>query len=209
MFEAFARNSSVVHLFTNALYLVLVGVVLVTAYSIYNDQEIYNFFAVKRAWFGRAALSVLLVVITPGIIGRLGIEFKISRIITLYRRRLGILVFLLAFTHYHLVTLPKLAGIEPIMIPLFQIFGSSALMILFFMFATSNNFSVRRLGKWWKPLHRLVYVALLLILFHTALQRISIWSILAGVFLVLELASFAYAYIKGGSLFNEASARTS
>jgi len=198
-----AVNKPLVLLVTNIMYLVLIGIILATTYSIYKDQEIYNFFAVNRAWFGRLALLVLLIVITPGIIGRFGIDIKISRIVTLYRRRLGILVFLLAFTHFHIISLPRQAGIESLTIPLFQAFGIATLLLITLLFLTSNNFSVKRLGSWWKRLHRFVYVILLLILFHTALQRISIWSILAGIFFTMELVSFAYAYIKGGSFFNK------
>jgi len=140
---------------TNIIYLLLIAIVLVTFYSINNDPEIYNFFAENRAWFGRAALLTLLVVITPGILGRFNIQVRISRVITLYRRRLGILVFLLSFTHFHLISLPKMAGIEPNMLPTFQVMGLTALVILSLLFLTSNNFSQRRLGKWWKRLHHL------------------------------------------------------
>ena len=188
--------------FTNLLYILLIGIVLLTLYSNNNDQEIYEFFGEKRAWFGRAALLALLVVITPGILGRFNIQARVTRIITLYRRRLGILVFLLAFTHFHLVSLPKLAGVEPNILPTFQVMGLTALVILFVLFLTSNNFSQRKLGKWWKRLHRLIYLVVLLILVHTAMQRVSIWSFLAGIFFTLELASLAYAYIKGRSFNN-------
>lgn len=189
---------------TNILYLLLIAIVLVTFYSINNDQEIYNFFAEKRAWFGRIALLVLTIVITPGILGRFNIQVRVSRVITLYRRRLGILVFLLAFTHFHVISLPKIAGIEPNLLPTFQVIGLTALVILSLLFLTSNNFSQRRLGKWWKRLHRLIYVVVLLILLHTIMQRVSIWSVLAGVFFALEIASLAYAYIKGKSFDNPA-----
>jgi len=204
LYESAARNRPFVLIFTNVLYLILLGIIVFSTASAYGDQKLFNFFEVNRAWFGRAALLVLLTVITPGILGRFDIQIKLSRIITLYRRRLGILVFLLTFTHGHLVSLPKLVGLEPFKFPypLFQMFGLYALTILFLMFVTSNNFSVRRLGKWWKRLHRVVYVALLFILLHTALQRTSIWSILAGVFFLLEVTSLAYAYTKGRSFDN-------
>lgn len=204
LYEGAARSKPLVIFFTNTFYLLLLGIILLTTYSAYTDQKIFNFFIVNRAWFGRLALLFLLIVITPGILGRFNIQIKATRAITLYRRRLGILVFLIAFTHYHLVSLPKLVGLEPFQFPfpLFQMFGFYALVILFLMFVTSNNLSVKRLGKWWKRFHRLVYIALLFILLHTALQRTSIWSILAGIFFVLEIISLAYAYLKGGSFDN-------
>lgn len=42
----------------------------------------------------------------------------------------------------------------------------SALVILCFMFITSFAFFITRLGIYWKPLHRLVYLACLFILLH-------------------------------------------
>lgn len=202
-FEISVSNKSSVLIVTNILYLLLVSISIVSAYSIYNDQEIYNYFAINRAWFGRIALLVLLIVVTPGIIGRFGIDIKISRVITLYRRRLGILVFFLALTHFNIITLPRVAGIESFSFPLFQIIGFNALVLLSILFVTSNNLSIKRLGSWWKWVHRLVYVILLLVFLHTALQRTSVWSILAGIFLALEISSLIYAYIKGGSFFNK------
>lgn len=204
-----ARNKFTALLITNVLYLILLSIIVVTTYSIYNDQEFYNFFAEKRAWFGRISLLVLLIVITPGILGRFNIQIKVSRILTLYRRRLGILVFLLAFTHFHIIGLPKLVGTEPNIFPLFQRIGLTALVLLFVMFLTSNNFSQRRLGRWWKRLHRLIYVVVILILIHTFMQRVSIWSILAGIFFILEISSLAYAFIKGGGFNNPALKRPS
>jgi DMSO/TMAO reductase YedYZ heme-binding membrane subunit len=198
-FQWSARNKPSFIFITNILYISLIAIVLATFYSINNDQEMYGFFAEKRAWFGRSALLLLLIVITPGILGRFNIQIKISRIITLYRRRLGILVFLIAFTHFHLIFLPKVSGTEPIMLQTFQVMGLTALVILSLLFLTSNNFSQRKLGKWWKRIHRLVYVVVLLILIHTFMQRVSIWSVLAGIFFILEITSLAYAFIKGKS----------
>ncbi|MEX0617197.1 MAG: ferric reductase-like transmembrane domain-containing protein [Candidatus Woykebacteria bacterium] len=204
LYEKAARNQSLVKALFDISYSILISIVVLTTISAFRDQEVFNYFLVKRAIFGRLALVVLLITLTPGILGRFNIQIKAIRIITLFRRRLGILVFLLAFTHASLMFLPKIVKIEPFLIPppTFQIFGILALTILSFMFLTSNNFSVRRLGPWWKRLHRLVYVALLFILLHTALQRTSIWSISAGVFFALEISSLIYAYLKGGSFNN-------
>jgi len=45
--------------------------------------------------------------------------------------------------------------------------GTIALIIFAFMTATSNNYSVKKLGKNWKRLHLLIYPALILILIHS------------------------------------------
>jgi DMSO/TMAO reductase YedYZ heme-binding membrane subunit len=64
------------------------------------------------------------------------------------------------------------------------------------MFLTSNNLSVKRLGKWWKRLHRVVYIVVWLLVLHTGLQRISVWTYFIGVFAVLEIGSLIYNYLK-------------
>jgi DMSO/TMAO reductase YedYZ heme-binding membrane subunit len=45
--------------------------------------------------------------------------------------------------------------------------GTIALIIFALMTATSNNYSVKKLGKNWKRLHLLIYPALILILIHS------------------------------------------
>jgi sulfoxide reductase heme-binding subunit YedZ len=112
-------------------------------------------------WMGRAAVSVLAAVLIPGMLGRFGIQIKVTRIITFYRRQLGITTFLLTFSHGILVrVIPRLLrGNFPFATQqLFELFGTLALSFMFLLFVTSNNTSVRRVGPWWKRLHRLVYV---------------------------------------------------
>lgn len=209
-FEAVAKNNQSVHLIFKFLYLLIITFLIISFPLAAAKNAGFDFLVENVAYFGRVALLLLLTIVTPGILGRFNIQIKITRIITIYRRQLGILTFLVVFTHYHLVNLPKFAGLEPFTLsfPLFQSIGFFALFLLSFLFLTSNNFSVRRLGKWWKRLHRLIYIVLLLVLLHTALQRVSIWSILAGIFFVLEIVSLAYAYIKGGSFNNPALKKT-
>lgn len=52
----------------------------------------------------------------------------------------------------------------------YLIFASASLLILFFLAVTSNNFSMKKLGgKNWKRIHRLVYVAQVLLFGHILL----------------------------------------
>lgn len=145
--------------------------------------------------FGKIAILLLGIIVLPGILGRLKIEIKLTRIITLFRRQLGITAFLIAFTHFTIVrgTL-YLTGLNPLKTstPLFVLMGTGTLFILFFMFLTSNNLSQKKLGKWWKKLHRLIYIVLWLLVLHTGLQKISIWSVYIFIFASLEVISWIY-----------------
>ena len=173
--------------------------VILGTFSIITDNNFALNFALLGKKFGQLSLLLLGLVVTPGILGRFGIEIKLTRIITLFRRQLGITVFLLAFTHYHFVRgLPRLQGVIPfkLPLPLFETVGMLALFILFLLFLTSNNFSKKKLGKWWKILHRFVYLAIWSLVFHTGLQRISIWTFFIFTFAVLEILSFVYSWSK-------------
>jgi len=178
------------------LYGIILGILLIGGYLIFTHNPIYPTFMELGTKLGRLALVLLGVIVLPGILGRFSIDIPISRTITLFRRQLGITSFLLVFTHYNLVrNLPRLAGILPFKLPfpLFETVGFTAMMFLFFLFLTSNDWSQKKLGKWWKRLHMLVYVILWLIVAHTALQRISIWTYLIGIFAVLEVSSLLWA----------------
>ena len=181
------------------MYAAILLVLAAGVYVYYTNEPLFQTFYDTGVAFGRAALVLLGIVVLPGILGRFGIEIKITRIITLFRRQLGITVFLLAFVHYQLVrALLYYTGKLDFSSsrPLFENFGFYGLMFLFFLFLTSNNFSVKKLGKWWRRLHRFVYLILWLVVLHTVLQGISIWSVLILVFAVLEIASLIYARFK-------------
>jgi sulfoxide reductase heme-binding subunit YedZ len=56
--------------------------------------------------------------------------------------------------------------------------GLAGLSILVILTATSNNFSIRKLGgKHWKRLHRLAYAAAALLIYHQAIAGKGHWHI--------------------------------
>lgn len=142
--------------------------------------------------FGQLALLALTITLTPGIMRRLKIEFWWVGTLMYYRRQVGILTYLLAFTHYALLRLiPVALGRLPMAAPAaFEIFGMIALFLMTPVFLTSNNWSVRRLGKWWKRVHSVVYVVIWLVFFHTAFQLSYFWAGLSGLFGILEIVSW-------------------
>src|SRR3989338_9399385 len=196
-YQKFAQKSPQIIPFFKYLYFVILLFMLIGAWTYLKNSRVDQFFYTIGVYFGRTAVLLLGIVVLPGILGRLAIDIKITRIITLFRRQLGILVFVLAFCHYQLVRgISIYTGQIPLSPrPIFEVIGTSALFLVFFMFLTSNNFSVRKLGKNWKRLHRVVYLILWLLVLHTGLQRISIWSIFIFTFAVLEVLSLAYYYL--------------
>ena len=198
LYENVARKSPQIIPLFKYLYFAIIIYLIFGTNSYISKGAVDQFFYTIGVFFGRTALTLLGIVVLPGILGRFDVQIKVTRIITLFRRQLGILVFVLAFSHYQLVRgISIYTGQIPLFPrPIFEIMGTSALFLLFFMFLTSNNFSQKKLGKNWKRLHRVVYLILWLLVLHTGLQRISIWSLFIFTFAILELASLIYNYLK-------------
>lgn len=180
-----------------AVYVALFGFVMFAGYKMAETKE-FVYSEVGRE-FGEYAILTLLAAMLPGILGRYGIKVPITLTLTFFRRQLGILTFMLAFAHASLLyLLPLFLSFFPFTFqqPLFIYAGISALFFLFLLFITSNNYSVLKLGRWWKRLHRVVYLILWLILLHTAMQRWSIYAMLIGIVAVLETTSLLYSFFK-------------
>jgi nitrite reductase/ring-hydroxylating ferredoxin subunit/DMSO/TMAO reductase YedYZ heme-binding membrane subunit len=93
------------------------------------------------------------------------------------RRHLGVTMFLVAMAHaaFAIVQFHALGNVNPFVSLLtkgtgFQTFGLAALVVFFFMAATSHDFWLANLGpRVWKTLHMGVYAAYALIVIHVAL----------------------------------------
>ncbi|MEI6478140.1 MAG: ferric reductase-like transmembrane domain-containing protein [bacterium] len=95
-------------------------------------------------------------------------------IVTKARRATGFSVFILACFHLAYSFFGELGGFSGLPFLdnryLFAITCSgTALVIVAMMASTSFDYMVRRLGKWWKRLHRLVYAAGVLLVLHALL----------------------------------------
>jgi len=136
--------------------------------------------------FGTAALLLLHVVLCIGPLARLDRRF----LPLLYNRRhLGVTTFLMGLAHgsFALFQFHALGNVNPLVslfisntrygsiadFP-FQSLGFCALVILFFMAATSHDFWLRNLSApVWKSLHMLVYVAYGLLVAHVTLGALQ------------------------------------
>ncbi len=178
------------------LYACIVGFLILFAYwttQNSNRAAIYEVGLIS----GQTAIVIFCIIILPGILRRFGIRNMMTSFIMTIRRQLGITMFLLAFLHYSSIRLfPIVFGGLPLTVPpFFEFMGVSALYALAPLFVTSNDVSVRKLGPWWRRIHSMVYFIVWLIFLHTALQRISIWSVLIGIFAIAETASLIKAAV--------------
>ncbi len=110
-----------------------------------------------------------------------------------YRRALGLLAFWYAAMHFATYAILDRGLDLPVILAdvtkrPFLIIGTVALLILAALAATSNRFSIRRLGRGWTRLHRLVYPAVALGAVHFVMS-VKSWPleplVYAGVISVL------------------------
>ena len=115
-----------------------------------------------------------------------------------FRRMLGLYVFFYACFHFsiwfiadHSLDFGEM--IEDIIKRPYITFGFSALMLLIPLAITSNNAMLRKLGKNWKKLHRLVYLIVVLGVLHylwlvkADYLEPGIYAFIAGVLLLQRL----------------------
>ena len=107
----------------------------------------------------------------------------------LVRRMVGVAAFTYALTHLTLYTadqsfdLPKVAS--EIVLRIYLTIGFTAVIGLSALAATSTDGMVRRLGRRWQTLHRLVYLIALLAVVHFWMQaKLEIWepTVMAGIY---------------------------
>ncbi len=176
--------------------LVLAGLILLGGWLIYIGHPVAIEIMLLATDLGKYAIVCYFITLIPGIFRRFKITHPLLIILTTFRRQIGIFTYLLAFGHYFLMrgALQLKTGMifAP---PIFEVMGVTALLLLTPLFITSNDLSLKKLGKWWKKIHQLTYLALGLVLLHVILQRLSVWSIAAAVIFLAQIASGIYAWI--------------
>ena len=110
----------------------------------------------------------------------------------LVRRMIGVAAFAYAITHLSLYAADQKFDIakvaSEIALRIYLTIGFTAVLGLATLAATSTDGMVRRLGRRWQQLHRLVYLIALLAVVHYWMQsKLEIWepTIMAGIYLWL------------------------
>jgi DMSO/TMAO reductase YedYZ heme-binding membrane subunit len=195
---AAVANKSRVIAFFKIIHFTVLMLIGIGVYVTLVKNELYIPFYTLAVYAGRAALIAFTIALLPGMGRRLGFASPLLVLIQLFRRHVGILTFLLALFHALVVRMVDrfTGGMLFSNLPTFEVFSTFALFGLLAMFLTSNDFSVVRMGGWWKKLHSIVYVIAWLLFGHTIFQRVSEWSILIGIVAVLEVISWIAVYMR-------------
>jgi len=110
----------------------------------------------------------------------------------LVRRMVGVAAFFYAITHLTLYTADQMFDLakvaSEIVLRIYLTIGITAIIGLAALASTSTDRMVRRLGRKWQSLHRLVYLIALLAVIHYCMQsKLELWepAIMAGIYVWL------------------------
>ncbi len=147
---------------------------------------------------GSNALLILWIILWLPIVARV-IWLKIAKLLLPLRKELGILMWILALVHgsRFFLSNPDFIWTRDFWYFDWQInflaFGFFALLLSLPLTLTSNLYSMKKMGKWWKRLHRSAYLIALLTVIHVVLLKWSLYFEFAPVLILV-------AYLIGKTL---------
>jgi len=182
----------------NILVVILIAFFISTIY-LKDFARLWNDFGKKAA---NLSLFAFWITLFPGIIKRLELEgiFKpIEVVITIFRKEIGILMYLFAIAHYGWSRFLPIFSINGNLfsVTFFEIFGLIAFVLSFPLFITSNDFSIQKLGGLWKKLHTMTYIIVWMLFLHLII-RVPDWKALV----TLMIASIEWASLISKKLYS-------
>ncbi len=190
MQRLFTKKKEIINIF-RVLYAFVIGLLVLFAYWTsmgVNRSAIYEVGTTS----GQIAAWLFVATLLPGIARRFKVQHIVFTFLMFIRRQLGVSMFLLGFLHYASIRLfPILFAGVPLNLspPTFEILGFFVLYSLVPLYITSNDFSVKKLGVWWRRIHSIAYITVWLIFGHVALQEFEGVAVVLGLVAILELAS--------------------
>lgn len=134
--------------------------------------------------YGWLSLGMLVMAISIGPLYSIWRRLPGRRIMQDARRLIGVGAGWFAFLHASIAYVALFKSVNPLQLPqAYQqafVIGGAALLILAAMVFTSFDRAFHGMGIWWFRLHRLVYVAILLILLHifSIGAHATVWPVL-------------------------------
>lgn len=190
MHRLFTNKKEIINIF-RVLYAFVTGLLVLFAYWISNGIN-SNVISEGGQLSGTIAAWLFIATLLPGIARRFKVQHIVFTLLMFMRRQLGVSMFLFGVLHYSSLRLfPVLFGGVPLNLspPVFEILGFFALYSLIPLYITSNDYSVKKLGAWWRRVHSIAYISVWLIFGHVALQEFEGVAIVLGIVAILELAS--------------------
>lgn len=155
---------------------------------------------------GTVAVLLLSVTLIPGMIRRFELKgsfMQFQLLLMVFRRHLGISMFLCAFAH---ATYAYILPTYTFAIPVFPLLGRTiaglvALVLSTPLFITSNDYFVTKMGPAWHRLHTLVYAIVLFVFVHLVLLGgAHLITYVSLVTVIGEALSWTYKWYKAKRL---------
>lgn len=198
LFLSAARHRQAIINIFKVLYVAIILFTILGGISLYRFDDYALFFVKSSRTLGQSAIVLYIATVIPGIFRRFKKHNEGVSLLMMYRRYVGILMFLFVFAHswFNLWT-EVIRGYIPFPMPLYLAMGIIAEIFLVALAFTSNDLSTKTFGIWWARIHSLTYGVLWLIFLHVVLiEEFSIWTILIGGTGILVLLSFLYKRLK-------------
>ncbi len=112
----------------------------------------------------------------------------IPQLLLKHRRTIGILAFFLALGHGYMMVEKRNFDFFDIKTFWIYIQGVSTLLIFTILAITSNNWSVKKLRKNWKQLHKLTYLSIFILVWHVWDKMLGHWTYLTPISMIASIA---------------------
>jgi methionine sulfoxide reductase heme-binding subunit len=161
----------IIRLFKTIEVLFIAGLITLIALALTGQIQIFLLIGLAGK-LGTLSVILLALSLTPGICRRFGLRLSVVNHLMLFRRHIGILMYLTAAGHALLIFyLPRYRSGTLLAFPESHVFfGTTALLLTTPLFLTANDKAVNTLKKNWGRLHRLVYLVVILVLIHLILM---------------------------------------
>jgi DMSO/TMAO reductase YedYZ heme-binding membrane subunit len=198
LFLSAAKHRQTIIAVFKVLYVAIILFTILGGISLYRFDDYALFFVKSSRTLGQAAILLYIATVIPGIFRRFKKYNEVVSLLMMYRRYLGILMFLCVFAHsWFNLGVEVIKGYIPTSLPLYLLAGVSAEVLLIILAFTSNDLATKWLGIWWSRIHSLTYIILWLIFLHVVLiDKFSIWTILVGATGILVVLSHIYKKTK-------------
>ncbi len=116
---------------------------------------------------GGVAFIVLMIILFLSPLTQIT-QWRILSLLMPFRKELGIIMGMLVIVHYVLFLRDNWEYLDTLS-QTFQLWlaaGFWAFLLTMILTLTSNIYSMKLLGKWWKKLHKIVYLVVILVLIH-------------------------------------------
>ncbi len=140
--------------------------VLIMLWIVPQLSTVTRFFAKQAGSLSQVLLLIILFMKPVGVV----FGIRILKRTLVFRREMGVAMFYLALFHFAVLVTPSLIfDITYYRWSNHVLYGAVALIFAGMLWITSNNHSMRLLGRNWKRLHALAYPMLFLVLLHAAI----------------------------------------